>query len=382
MPPRSRRREGPAPWRRSAALRAAAVVAFAAVLVEGGCGKKGVPQPPLQVRPAPVASLKARQRGEKVVVTLQEPRKRTDGTSFEEQVVLRLTMLTTDEAIVPARRGRRGRQAPSAQPAGAVSWVVPREEWAAYRVEKRLEIPLSISSLDLKPSSGSTSLAGRRVSFLAEVQEGKRKKSPLVPPVSLALCDAPAPPSRAEARIASSGIAIGWSGGSGGGVVHLYRAQGNAPFPDLPYRTLPSSTRSYLDAEAAPGTEYRYLLRFGAGEDPLRCESASSEEVSVTYVDLFPPAPPTGLAAAAEETLIRLFWTPGMEPDLAGYFVYRSDGPDQPFRRLTLAPISTTTYADTDVRSGVRYRYVVSAIDAAQPPNESNWSTPAEEALP
>ena len=34
-------------------------------------------------------------------------------------------------------------------------------------------------------------------------------------------------------------------------------------------------------------------------------------------------APPRGLAAAAEEDIIRLFWTPGPEPDLAGYLVYR-----------------------------------------------------------
>jgi hypothetical protein len=98
--------------------------------------------------------------------------------------------------------------------------------------------------------------------------------------------------------------------------------------------------------------------------------------------DLFPPAAPEGFTAAAEERLIRLFWTPGSDPDLAGYLVYRSDGPEEPYRRLTPEPIMETTYADAEVRSGGRYTYVVSAVDGASAPNESRWSAPAFEVLP
>ncbi len=122
--------------------------------------------------------------------------------------------------------------------------------------------------------------------------------------------------------------------------------------------------------------------RFGAGEDPSRCETEGSVETGAGFVDIFPPAPPAGLAAAAEESLIRLFWTPGAEPDIAGYMVYRSDSGDAPFVPLTSAPIAATTYADTAVKRGRRYTYVVSAVDTASPPNESRWSEPAEENLP
>jgi hypothetical protein len=222
------------------------------------------------------------------------------------------------------------------------------------------------------------------VAFTAEVQEGRSGRSALAKPVTLALCEPPPPPAAAEARPAPGGILAWWTLPEGGGKrpVTLYRSAVAEPFAEKPYRVLPPGSRRFLDETAPEGQSLKYEVRLAAGPDPERCESGSGGDAVAARVDLFAPARPEGLAAAAEESLIRLFWTPGLETDIAGYIVYRSDAPDAPFRRRTPDPIPSTTYADTAIQPGVRYTYVVSAVDGAQPPNESAWSESAEEGKP
>lgn len=352
----------------------------AAALAAAGCGKKGPPLPPLRVRPAPVEGLRVVQRGATLVVSLQEPKRRTDGSEFEEEVVLRIKAVPEDP-LASGPRGARRRARRAAAEAVLASWSFPRAEWPLHRVEKRLEVALPLH--DLKLGQQAAAAGARKVAFVAEVQEGKRKRSVPTAPLLVGLCVPPASPASLAAMLAPSGVALSWSGEARPpGAVHIYRAEGDAPYRDLPHRALPASATSWLDEAVAPGTTYRYRVRFGAGEDPRRCESDPSPEAMVRYEDVFPPAPPAGLAAAAEESLIRLFWTPSAEPDLAGYHVYRADGADAPFRRLTAEPVTSSTYADTDVQRGRRYTYAVSAVDTARPPNESGRSEPAEEALP
>jgi hypothetical protein len=357
----------------------AALVASMA-LSAPGCGKKGVPMPPLRVRPVAASGLQIHQRGDRLILSLPEPKKRTDGTDLGGDALLRLTLAPEGQTEAPKGRVRRSGGA-SGRGARPVSWVIPRADWPRYRQEGRLEIPISIGSLEMKPPPDTTSLAGKKASFVAEVQEGPSDRSAPAPAVTITICEPPPPPSGVEARPSSAGMSLWWRSEKPG-EVHLYRAPGDAAYGEKPYKVLPPSTDTWLDPISVSGTRYRYRIRLGAGSDPRKCESESSEEVVATWVDLFPPEPPAELAAAAEEDLIRLFWTPGAEPDLAGYIVYRSDGPDEPFRVLTPTPIPTSTYADTDVEHGRRYTYVVTAVDGAQPPNQSGWSRPAVERMP
>ncbi|MBI3451164.1 MAG: fibronectin type III domain-containing protein [Acidobacteria bacterium] len=365
--------------RRSEALLALAVLALAA---SAACGKKGLPKPPQWIRPKPAQGLRLLQRGDEVVVSLAPPKERTDGEPFEQPVQLRVTLLPEAAARPGRQEGRRVKQRPPSQRPGSTSWVVPRDEWPGYAAGDRLEIPIHLASLGLPELAGKEGLSGRRVSFVVEVQEGKRWRSAPAGPIAITLCAAPAPPARAEARPAPTGILVWWPAAEKGAPpVQIYRAAPAAEFGEKPYRTLPAGTTTFLDETAEIGAEYRYEIRFGRADEPNRCESASAT-ASATRIDVFPPARPVGLAAAAEDKLIRLFWTPGPELDIAGYLVYRSDGPREPFRLLTATPIPATTYADTDVRRGTRYTYVVSAVDGAASPNESGWSEPAEEILP
>jgi hypothetical protein len=100
----------------------------------------------------------------------------------------------------------------------------------------------------------------------------------------------------------------------------------------------------------------------------------------VTPVDIFPPAPPAGLAAVPSEGGISLIWEPSAELDFGGYLVLRREAGDATLRQLTDTPIPDARYRDADVKPGTRYIYSVAAVDMRMPlPNVSALSQPVEE---
>ncbi len=160
---------------------------------------------------------------------------------------------------------------------------------------------------------------------------------------------------------------------------NVYRQDRGAPTPDRPLVPAPLDAGRYLDTEAVEGKPYRYFVR--ATGAAAGCESADGAVVPATRVDLFPPAPPQGLAAVTEQGVIRLFWRPNREADLRGYRVYRAEGPEAAWRLVTTKDLTTTSFTDPDAVPGVRYSYAVTARDLATPPNESNFSVPTIETL-
>jgi predicted small lipoprotein YifL len=363
------------PW--SAGLKAGRL-ALAGMLLVGtfaACGHKGPPLPPLRVRPTAITELTVRQRGERVIISLDQPGGRTDGSEYEQPVVLRLSQ------VVPPVPGSS--RAGKGKVREIDSWVIPQAEWKSYFSRGRLEIPLSIKNLRIQPSLDGSGI--RKIAFVAEVQEGKRKKGAPGAQVMLTLCTPPGVPDAVKAVIAPGGVQVSWGKPAATDVqVHLYRAAGKSRFPEKPYQKLSGNAEDFLDEGVVMGKPYRYQVRFGVGEQSLRCESEPGS-AEVLAEDKFPPKPPEGLAAAAERTRIRIFWLPGTETDLAGYKVYRREGFDNEegaWLLLTPESISDTTYADSNVKSGVSYVYAVTAVDNATSPNESARSDEAKELFP
>ena len=108
----------------------------------------------------------------------------------------------------------------------------------------------------------------------------------------------------------------------------------------------------------------------GAGTGALSVGPMSAE-ACVTPVDVFPPVPPADLRLFWRTEATELSWTESGSTDVAGYHIYRS-GPDGTgFERLTESPVEHTSYTDAarDPRSA--YRYAITAVDGADPPNES-----------
>lgn len=108
--------------------------------------------------------------------------------------------------------------------------------------------------------------------------------------------------------------------------------------------------------------------------------SAASTPLCVAPIDVFPPAPPAGLAAVPSEGGISLIWEPSAELDFGGYLVLRREAGDATLRQLTDRPIAEARYRDTDVKPGTRYIYSIAAVDTRLPlPNVSALSVPVEE---
>jgi fibronectin type 3 domain-containing protein len=101
--------------------------------------------------------------------------------------------------------------------------------------------------------------------------------------------------------------------------------------------------------------------------------------VQLTPRDVYPPAVPTGLTAAAGGRVITLLWDAGRASDLAGYRVWRRAAGGGRYAALTGRPVAENTYSDASAVIGIRYEYAVSAVDKAG--NESARSVPVAEIL-
>ncbi|MDE2972844.1 MAG: hypothetical protein OXU35_11095 [Acidobacteriota bacterium] len=113
----------------------------------------------------------------------------------------------------------------------------------------------------------------------------------------------------------------------------------------------------------------------GTGTGALSVGPMSAEEC-VTPVDVFPPVPPSDLRLFWRSEQTELSWRESASTDVAGYHVYRS-GPDgEGFQRLTESLVDQTSYTDAARDPRGAYRYAVTAVDGADPPNESLPSDP------
>jgi hypothetical protein len=126
------------------------------------------------------------------------------------------------------------------------------------------------------------------------------------------------------------------------------------------------------------GKEQCFVVRTVQTFGNVTVESAPSAPACLTPLDKFPPAAPKGLRAVAEDAAVSLVWDQNTEADLGGYLVLRGEVPGEPATTLTREPIADATYRDTTVKPGVRYVYVVVAVDKAAPRNQSGPS-PREE---
>ncbi len=108
----------------------------------------------------------------------------------------------------------------------------------------------------------------------------------------------------------------------------------------------------------------------GAGSGALSVGPMSTE-ACVTPVDVFPPLPPSDLRLFWRAEQTELSWKESVSTDVVGYHVYRS-GPDGTgFERLTRSLIGQTSFSDAARDPRGSYRYAITAVDGADPPNES-----------
>ena len=95
--------------------------------------------------------------------------------------------------------------------------------------------------------------------------------------------------------------------------------------------------------------------------------------------DTFSPAAPQELNVVAAREGMVLIWAPNLENDVAGYNIYRSTEPGKDYKKINSDLVRETTYTDADIRRRQVYYYVVTAVDSAPVPNESEHSNEVSE---
>jgi hypothetical protein len=122
------------------------------------------------------------------------------------------------------------------------------------------------------------------------------------------------------------------------------------------------------------GERYFYSVRAVSRKWGLTGESSDSQELEVIPLDTFPPLAPVGLSAITGAGIVSLSWNPNKEKDLLGYRIYRREEREDVFAVLNEEPLQKTIFQDDKVTPGKVYFYVITAIDNAESPNESEKS--------
>lgn len=180
----------------------------------------------------------------------------------------------------------------------------------------------------------------------------------------------PLQPPVIKAEPSGEGMRITWPG-SPAGLQHRILRQG--PNEKAPVVLGTTDKSVYIDTTSQYDTTYTYEAV--AFQDTA--ESLVSRPVTVTAaqnVDRFPPKVPVGVTALATPGSIEVSWERDTDPDLKGYYIYRSVNGGA-FERLGDL-LTLPNYSDTHVEHGKFYRYDVSAVD--QKGNESNRSAEAQ----
>lgn len=188
------------------------------------------------------------------------------------------------------------------------------------------------------------------------------------------------------------GVRLAWRApaGTSSAAVNVYRRLASSDpdkgFPAKPIAGSPFSGESASDASARLGESYVYEGRLVSTTPGKGLREGGPATTSIDYVDRFPPGAPSLLTAEVVQTgtaapVIRLRWSSPIDPDVAGYRVYRADG-DGPSVLRGQVSGSDTSWEDTQVAPAVRYHYAVTALDNGAPPNESEKSEAADVEIP
>ncbi len=311
-------------------------------LVLCGCASIGDPFPPSLNVPVRIGDLRAFQRAASVIIDLTAPGKTTDGTALKR--LRDLDVRIGPEGSDWEARARRVGTSASAEPGEHVHLTVPSEQWVNQDVAVRAR-------------------AEGRGGRFGQWSAPFRLK--ILPPI---------PEPQVKAEPAPNGVRLSWNAASG----IDYRVFRLAPGEAKPVEYATAKTGEYIDARAQFGATYEYSVQGFLKSGDSEVQSEMSKPVSITPQDVFPPAVPEGVGAVAGLSSIDLSWTPDTEPDLRGYYVYRSEA-GGPFVRQGDV-VQTPSWSDHSVRSGAQYRYEVSAVD--QKGNESRPSAPVEVTAP
>ena len=236
-------------------------------------------------------------------------------------------------------------------------------------------LPSVLSYTDTAVTNGQTYYY--QVSAVNAVGEGPRSNEASATPTPTQTV--PSPPRELAAVPGDARIALSWLAPSsdGGSPITGYRIYRGATFGGESLLTTTGVVTSFSDATVTNGVTYYYFVRAlnGVGE------SASSNEVSATPA-AGPSVPdvPRNLQATPGNGSVTLTWSaPSSDGNstITGYNIYR--GTNSGNRSFSASLGDVRTYTDPGLSNGVKYYYVVTAVNAVGegPPSSEASARPA-----
>jgi hypothetical protein len=320
---------------------------IAAALLLTGCGYIGNPLPPLANIPAPVTELAAVERGARIFVHFRVPGTTTENVTIKAPLKLDLRIgVAADGPFHAAEWATQAKPVPPGPvESGFAKYEIPSAEWT-----------------------------GKNVVIGARVIGANGKESTWSALDALPVVAAPQKPGRPQIANTAEGLRVTWDGPAGD--FRIFRRAGEekafSPVADV-------QQSGWTDHTSEFDKPYTYIVqrivKLGIHKEAESDPSDPSEPAIPK--DEFAPAAPTGLRASPAAGSVELSWDRNLEPDLAGYRLYRAvpGGKFEKIADLSQVP----SYSDRAVESGKQYRYVVTAFDKSA--NESGQSAVAEATL-
>ncbi len=287
-----------------------------------GCGYIGDTRPPSLNLPVPVRDLAAVQRGTKIIVQFTVPRVSTDGLPLKDPPVLELFIA-----------GNR--------------FPVKSDKALAYDEEL------------------ATPFAGQTVKIGIKAENDHGQDSGWSNIIDLPVVQPLATPADLKADAVAGGVQLTWKSND-----RKFRIFREGPDEKTFTEIGESDARVFVDTTAVYGKTSHWQVM---AVDPSGAQSELSGPAELLPIDKFAPAVPTHITPVVGTQSVELIWDRDVEPDLAGYRIYR-DGV------LLGESKNSASYSDRAIEHGKRYSYAISAFDKLN--NESAKSEPVEVLIP
>ena len=402
----------------------ARVVAIGLAVVVVACGQKGPPLAPLHLVPAAPPNVVAKRVGDEARIQFDVPSTNVNGPGTlaldrievyaatvapgaarpaNRDLLIAKYRVATIAVKPPPVEGEAPPETkePDTRPSAGerTAFVEPLSEQVLVPVFTKKPVIAAADAVTRAAAASAVAIAAAGIGTAAQASAAVMAPASAAPPhavrlyvvrgvtksgrpgppsarVELPLVAPPPPPPAPVAATTESAIVLTWIGPVSLDPIafNVYKTGGSDPI-----NAAPVAEGRYERAGVQFGTEECFVLRSVQKIGAISLESESSPSTCLTPRDTFAPAAPTGLSVVAGDGLMNLSWDANKEGDLAGYLVLRGEAPGDTLQPLTPAPMTATSYEDKTVAPGVRYVYVVVAVDKASPPNRSAPSARVEE---
>ena len=326
------------------------------LMFSNGCGKKLFPVPPGKLRPETIDDLSARVTAQGVELSWSVPVRNSDGSPLVE--IRSFELYRQEKPLAEACQG------------------CPPE------FGEPLEIPFDAKPEEARKMLYEDRTVRENMYYVYGVRsvKGLLSRSDMSNIVRVAWHSPPSPPLGLEAEPVPGGIRLSWqppAAWSDGSAVDLplqYRIFRREEVTERWKHVCDTDATVFVDRDARTDRSYSYRVAALVNFHGTEIVGDSASVSNVVPRDFIPPAPPKGLVAVQTGRGIELLWQQNSEIDIAGYRVYRRE-PGGLITQLNRKPVREPRFIDRDRLETGKYSYWVTAVDNAQPPNESGMSS-------